>query len=231
METIKILGIVGSAKKDGNTAKLVSKALEGAETVPGIATELFELAGKNIAHCLACFKCMEKGECVIRDDLDILTQKYMDADGILWGSPVYVMSVPGIMKSALDRLGNVVLGRFMSERGEVPRFNKVCGVIGNGGSPHGGQELVLNFLIDLCLGMNGIVISGDTQLGSLIGAAACSGLDPTSKDSVLKDEEGLNCAKNLGKRVAETTKIFKAGKSALEKELPKEYFYTWGGLT
>jgi len=227
MEKIKILGIVGSAKKDGNTAKLVAKALEGAVAIPNVETELYELAGKNIAHCLACFKCMEKGQCVIKDDLDVLIQKFMEADGILWGSPVYVMSVPGIMKSALDRLGNVVLGRFMLKTGEIPRFNKVCGVISNGGSQHGGQELVLNFLIDLCLGINSIVISGDTQLGSLIGAAACSGLDPLSKDSVLKDDEGMNCARNLGKRVAETTKIFKAGKSALEKELPKEYFYTW----
>jgi multimeric flavodoxin WrbA len=227
VEKIKILGIVGSSKREGNTAKLVARALEGAMSVPEAETELYELAGKNIAHCLACFKCMEKGECVVKDDLEVLIRKFMEADGILWGSPVYVMSVPGIMKSALDRLGNVVLGRFMLKRGEIPRLNKVCGVISNGGSQHGGQELVLNFLLDLCLGMNSIVVSGDTQLGGLIGAAACSGLDPRSKDSVLKDEEGMKCAENLGRRVAETTKIFKAGRTALEQELPKEYFYDW----
>jgi hypothetical protein len=43
----------------------------------------------------------------------------------------------------------------------------------------------------------------------------------------LKDEEGVKCAENLGRRVAETAKIFNAGRSALEKELPKEYFYRW----
>jgi len=228
MKAVRILGIVGSAKKDGNTAKLVKKALEGAQTVPGVKTELYELAGKKIKHCVACFKCLEKGACALQDDLGDLVKKYMSADGVIWGTPVYHLSVPGIMKSALDRLGNVIIANFVLAGKSFPRLSKVCGVLTDGGSRYGGQELVLNFLIDSCLAMNGIVVSGDTALGgSMIGAAGCAGLDPTTRDSVLKDEEAVVCTENLGKRVAESTKIYNAGMLALREELPPEYFYTW----
>jgi multimeric flavodoxin WrbA len=228
MQKVKILGIIGSARKDGNTAKLVKRALEGAMTVPGIETELYELAGKKIGYCVACYKCLKTGECSIKDDLQDLVKKYIDADGIIWGAPVYHLSVPGLMKSALDRLGNVVLCHFLQSGKGIPRLSKVCGVLTDAGSRNGGQEMVMSFLVNSCLCMEGVVVSGDTILGSYIGAAACSGgEDPASKDNVLKDEEGLRCAVNLGKRVAEMTRIVKTGKSALEKELPSEYFYKW----
>ena len=48
-----------------------------------------------------------------------------------------------------------------------------------------------------------------------------------SKDCVLEDREGMLCAENLGKRVAEMTRIVKTGISALENELPSEYFSKW----
>ncbi|MCL5962495.1 MAG: NAD(P)H-dependent oxidoreductase, partial [Chloroflexi bacterium] len=55
MDKVKILGIVGSPRKKGNTAKLVAKALEGAMSVPGIETELYEMAGKKMHHCIGCW--------------------------------------------------------------------------------------------------------------------------------------------------------------------------------
>jgi hypothetical protein len=79
--------------------------------------------------------------------------------------------------------------------------------------------------------MNGVAVSGDTMLGSYIGAAAntCGATLERirSKDAVLEDTEGLMCAENLGKRVAEMTKIVKAGLLAIKDELPGEYFYDW----
>lgn len=228
MQKLRILGIVGSPRKDGNTAKLVKKALEGAMTVSGIDTEFYELAGKKIQYCVACFKCLEKGQCVIKDDLQDIVKKYMDADGIIWGAPVYHMSVPASMKAVLDRLGNSVLAHYIRIGKDIPRFSKVCGVLTDGASRYGGQDLTLSFMVDSCVLMNGVVVSGDTMLGSYIGAAACTGgPDPLSKENVLKDEEGMRCAENVGKRVAEMTRIVKAGILALEKELPSEYSYTW----
>ena len=79
--------------------------------------------------------------------------------------------------------------------------------------------------------MNGVVVSGDTLLGNYTGAAAphtgCGMDELRSKNVSLQSEEGIACVMNLGKRVAELTRIVKAGMLALKDELPSEYFYTW----
>jgi multimeric flavodoxin WrbA len=59
MEKVRILGIVGSPRKDGNTAKLVEEALEAIRAFPRVETDMFAVAGKKINHCVACYKCME----------------------------------------------------------------------------------------------------------------------------------------------------------------------------
>jgi len=228
MQDVKILGISGSPRKSGNTTKLVERALEGAASVAGVETELYELAGKKVHHCISCYKCLEKGKCVFDDDLGDFMGRYMNADGILWGAPVYHMSVPASMKALLDRLGNILLIHYLCQGRTTPRFCKVCGVLTGGGHRYGGQDLVMSFLANSCLMLNGVVVSGDTLTGSYVGAAAWTGgMEPFAKDNVLKDEEGLINAESVGKRVAETTCIIKAGKEALGDKLPDDYSYTW----
>jgi len=238
MQKVKVLGVVGSPRKNGNTAKLVKKALEGCASVSGVETEFYEMAGKKFRHCIGCYECVEAGACVFKDDFQDFVNRYMQADGIIWGSPVYHMAVPASMKAVLDRLGNSLLNRFVAQGREIPRLSKVCGVLTVGGSRYGGQDMVMSFLVSSCLLMNGVVVSGDTLLGNYIGATGYTGAAKElsllerckSKDAVLQDEEGLACVVNLGKRVAEMTKIVRAGILGLEKELPSEYFYTWEEL-
>lgn len=242
MEKVRILGIVGSPRKNGNTAKLVKKALEGASSVSGVETELYEMAGKEFHHCIGCFHCLTKRGCRFKDDFQDFVKRYLAAHGVIWGAPVYHMGVPGLMKGAIDRLSNALMCTFINRGKDIPRFGKVCGVLTVGGSRYGGQDLVLAFLVNSCLMMNGVVVSGDSVMGNYIGAAAYTGAPgcveayPTLKDQVmhkgvsLKDQEGVTCVINLGKRVAETTRVVRAGMLALEKELPSEYFYRWEEL-
>ena len=231
MQKVKVLGVVGSPRKNGNTAKLVKRALKGVMSVPGIETELYELAGKKIHHCTGCLNCAETGACVFKDDFPDFVTRYMQADGIIWGSPIYHMSITGLMKNAIDRLGNSTLCNWLRRGLDMPRLSKVCGTLTIGAHRYGGQDLVNLFMIQSSLVMNGVVVSGDTILGNYIGAAANTGgatLERIrSKDAVLEDKEGLMCAENLGKRVAEMTKIVKAGLLAIKDELPSEYFYVW----
>jgi multimeric flavodoxin WrbA len=227
MQTVKILGVAGSPRKDGNTARMVAKALEAASGVPGVETELYQLGGKKIGFCISCYKCIEKGYCVLKDDFHEFVPKYMGADGVLWGAPVYHTSIPGNMKALLDRLGNMSLLHYLGRGKPVPRFNKVCGVLTGGGSRYGGQEITPTALIHSCLLMNGVVVSGDNITGCYIGAASWTGQgpDPLGKDN--DDPEGMLSTENVGRRVAEMTRIVKTGITALAKELPDEYSYSW----
>jgi multimeric flavodoxin WrbA len=230
MEKVRILGIVGSPRKDGNTAKLVEEALEATRAFPWVETDRFDIAGKKINHCVGCYRCMEKRQCVVPDGLYAFLEKYIPADGVLWGVPVFHMGVPSVVKALLDRFGSMTLMHYLTQGKDVPRFSKVCGVLVNGASHYGGQDLTLSFLANSCLLMNGVVVAGDTIRGdSYIGAACWSGQwpNPFAKDNVLKDEKGIAAARSVAVRVAEMARIVKAGKAALGSELPPEYSYTF----
>jgi len=230
MDKVRILGIVGSPRKDGNTAKLVEEALGAVSALPWVETDIFRIAGKKINHCVACYKCMEKRQCVMNDGLYDFFEAYMPADGVLWAVPVFHMGVPSVVKALLDRFGCMTLMHYLLQGKDVPRFSKVCGVLVNGASHYGGQDLVLSYLANSCLLMNGVVVAGDSIRGdSYIGAAAWTGQwpNPFGKDNVLKDEHGIAAAKSVAIRVAEMARIVKAGKAALAAELPAEYSYVW----
>ncbi len=229
MNKVKILGIVGSPRKNGNTSKMVAKALEAASAFPWVETDLFEVARKKISHCTSCYKCMERGRCVIKDGLVEFSDKWMAADGILWGVPVFHMSVPSQVKALLDRFGNMLIWHYLKQGREVPRFCKAVGVLTNGASRYGGQELTLSYLINSAVLHKGIVVPGDTLSDSYIGAAAWTGQDMNvlAEDNILKDEHGIRGAENVARRVAEMARIVKAGKAALGSDLPSDYSYSW----
>jgi multimeric flavodoxin WrbA len=235
MQEVRVLGIAGSPRANGNTAQLVKKALEGARSISGVSTELYEMAGKKMHHCIGCFKCLDVGACVFKDDFQDFARRYVEADGVIIGSPVYHMSVPGSMKAALDRLGNSIMCSSRVQGKMMPMFSKVCGVLTVGAHRNGGQDLVLSFLLNSSLLMNGIVVAGNTMQGDYIGTAGFLAASVpkemsrkemlAEKDMVLNDEVAVTSAMNLGKRVAEVARIVKAGISILGKELPGEYFY------
>ena len=100
---MKVLGISGSMRKDGNTAMLVKVILERCHGA-GVTTEFVSLAGKKIHPCLGCEKCKEKKWCVIEnDDWDTIAKKILDCDVLVIGSPTYYFDVCGHLKNFIDR--------------------------------------------------------------------------------------------------------------------------------
>ena len=95
---MKILGIVGSPRKGGNTEILVEEALTATREA-GAQTEVILLADKNIAGCDGCSSCFETGACKIKDDMQSIYQ----ADAIIFGSPVYFGGVTAQAKALIDR--------------------------------------------------------------------------------------------------------------------------------
>jgi len=100
---MKILGLEGSPRENGNTEKLVKTILEGAAE-NGAETKFYKLTKMNISLCLGCSKCRETGTCVTDDDMQLLHEEIQDSDVIILGSPVYMWQVSGQTKLFMDRL-------------------------------------------------------------------------------------------------------------------------------
>ena len=106
---MRVLGIVGSPRKKGNTEILMKEALRMARDVGG-ETDMFLMSEKQVAPCDACGTCFEVGSCVVQDDMQELYDLMERADGIIIGSPVYFGSVSAQTKAIMDRMF-ALLGR------------------------------------------------------------------------------------------------------------------------
>jgi multimeric flavodoxin WrbA len=100
---MKILGIDGSPRKNGNTEKLVKTILQGAEA-NGAETRHYKVARMNISPCLGCMDCRESGSCIHEDDMTPLYDEIQSSDTMVIGSPVYMWQVTAQTKTFLDRL-------------------------------------------------------------------------------------------------------------------------------
>ena len=98
----KILGIMGSPRKNGNTHILVSKILEGATAEGAVGDTLF-LADLAIQECDGCHACWKGTECSKNDDMNHLYPKIITSDGIVFGTPVYWYGPTALMKGFIDR--------------------------------------------------------------------------------------------------------------------------------
>lgn len=100
---MKILGIVGSTRKKGNTAALIKIALKSAEDF-GIQTHIEYLADYSISGCTGCEGCTKTYKCIVDDDMQKLYPYVMAADAIILGSPTYFYNITSLMKAFIERL-------------------------------------------------------------------------------------------------------------------------------
>jgi multimeric flavodoxin WrbA len=99
---VRVLGIMGSSRRDGNTNDLLETALRGAAEA-GAYVEKLVLLDYHVHHILNCADCKAQGECP-KDDWPTIREKIFAADGLIWATPVYWYSVSGLTKVVLDRL-------------------------------------------------------------------------------------------------------------------------------
>lgn len=98
----KILGVVGSPRRNGNTHILVSRILAGAES-EGFTQEAIFLNDLRIQECDGCHVCWETGRCVKKDDMNGLYPKIIESNVIVFGTPVYWYGPTALMKGFIDR--------------------------------------------------------------------------------------------------------------------------------
>lgn len=189
---MKVIGIVGSPRKGGNTEILTIYTLK-AIAEEGLETELISLAGLDIKPCDACRVCAKEERCPIEDDLFPVYRKMKDADGIILASPVYYGSGTALIKALMERTGQI------SHWGGKNVFGgKVGGpLVVARRAGHNFTVAQLTFWFEIL----DMVVPGSTYWNVAFGR---------EKGDVSKDEEGMRTAWNFGKNMAMVLKKLKA---------------------
>jgi multimeric flavodoxin WrbA len=97
---VKVLGIGGSPRKSSTTDQLVQEVLAGVE---GCETEFVSLSGKQIGPCRACLACVETNVCAVKDDMQPLRQKIVDADAYVIGGANFFNNLNGLTHCFMER--------------------------------------------------------------------------------------------------------------------------------
>jgi multimeric flavodoxin WrbA len=100
--SIKVLGISTSPRLKGNSDLLLRQALAGTEDA-GAETEYIRLRDLNIAPCIECNSCYKKGTCVVEDDYQMLSSKMLEADRLIFATPIFFMTFCAQAKALIDR--------------------------------------------------------------------------------------------------------------------------------
>jgi len=195
-----ILGIVASPRKNGNTEILVNEALEEAANL-GAKTELWTIVNRKIEGCNACFGCVPSGKCVIDDDMSELYRLLKQADGVIFGSPVYFWSVTSQAKTIIDRTSCFWADRAL--KGKVG-----CAIVSTQTRGATSALQVINAFF-LCQGMYiggsfDIMVTGycqTTDKGTLITTGLESNGKTPHNDPWLQSREGAKEMVNLIKRL------------------------------
>lgn len=100
---MKIIAFNGSPRKKGNTSLLLSELIRGVQE-SNIQVEEYIAKDTNISPCRGCLKCNLLKRCVIKDDdWGDLSEKILNANALIFASPVYFHHLPGPLKNILDR--------------------------------------------------------------------------------------------------------------------------------
>lgn len=147
---MKILGISGGMRNGSNDGMCI-EALMGAKEM-GAEVEFIQLQNLHIEHCTGCTACVQSvlggrgGKCVLKDDFDWLLDKMLDADGIVFSTPIFEKGATGLFHTITDRFGprmdrgnNIIGTKIAEETGGTapdPRIlkDKVISFMSVGGS-------------------------------------------------------------------------------------------------
>jgi multimeric flavodoxin WrbA len=100
---MKVLGLVGSPRKGGNSEAMVAAVLKGAANA-GAETKMINLTQQAIGGCTACMYCRKHGSCSIKDGMQEIYRQIDAADAVVLGFPIYMFTMNAQTKTFVDRL-------------------------------------------------------------------------------------------------------------------------------
>jgi len=131
---VTVLGISTSPRLNGNSDLLLRRALGGAESA-GAHVEYVRLCDLKIGPCIECNACYATGICQVKDDYQQLLQKMLEADRLIFATPVFFMHVCAQAKMLIDRGQCLWAGKYILKKQPVAdRDDRRAMVIAVGGS-------------------------------------------------------------------------------------------------
>jgi multimeric flavodoxin WrbA len=99
---MKILGLVGSQRKDGNSYLILKEAFRGCEE----NVEIVQLAEMRIEWCNVCGLCKDTMKCVIEDDVGFIFDRINGADAVIFSVPRY-LPIPSKFMALIERIAGL----------------------------------------------------------------------------------------------------------------------------
>ena len=187
---MKVLMLNGSANANGTTFTALTEIGKTLEQ-EGIGYEIFNMGGAPVRDCIGCGQCSEKG-CTFTDDgVNEFVSKAKEADGFIFGTPVYYAHPSGRVLSFLDRVF------YSSGRSFAYKPGASVAVARRGGTSSSLEVL------DKYFGISQMPVVGSTYWNMVYGSKGC--------EAVL-DLEGMQTMRNLARNMAWMLKCFEAGR-------------------
>ncbi len=203
---MKIIGINGSPRANGNTRAALDIMGE-VFAQEGIDFEVLHI-GSQLAPCSGCFRCAKTHTCTLPDDgLNEMYQRLIQADGVVFGSPVYFASITSGMRCFMDRMGCIDMNNGRQFRFKV---GAPLVVARRAGAVNAIDELIhyINYAQ--------MLLPGSLYWPLVYG---------NKPGEVAQDPEGVQTVQVLARSMAYVMKAMEAGKAQIPlPELPRKAF-------
>ena len=196
---MKVLMLNGSPHKNGTTAAAL-KEVAASLNSEGVETEMIHVGNLKLNGCLACYACTKLEKCVIDDEVNLIAEKFKEADGLIVASPVHYAAPAGTLICLLDRL-------FYSTR--FDKRDKIGAAVVC--ARRGGCTAAFDVL-NKYFSISGMPIVSSTYWNQVHGA---------NEQEAHLDEEGMQCMRTLGKNAAFLIKSIALGKEKVGLPTPE----------
>ena len=118
---VKIVAIYGSPRRQGNTAALLKRSVQGARDAGAEVHEIV-LRDLEISPCLEIYGCLKDGRCAIKDDFQGIQDKLLDADGVMLATPIFFYTVSAHTKILMDRCQSLWVKKYWIDKVQMGRW-------------------------------------------------------------------------------------------------------------
>lgn len=195
---MKVLMLNGSGNLDGST-KAGLDEMAKVFAAEGVATEVVQIGAKPVRDCIGCNKCAESGRCIFNDDgVNEFVAKAAEADGFVFGTPVYYAHPSGRILSFLDR---VFFSNMWGTGAAAFRHKPGAAIVVARRAGTSASYDAMNKYFGIAQMIN-------------VGSTYWNEFHALTKEDVPEDGEGLQALRNLARNMVYVMKCLKAGHDA-----------------